>query len=135
MKVIFLILLLIIYVINNYFEWQIISFFSPSHLVSSNLLYIIVLPFLYEELSVNSIIFYASFFLLIVFFLLVFNEFIILYCCSLEENTYLEKINKERQYSIQMERISNEYELNNEEANDNNIRNSDELNETIGSNG
>lgn len=128
MKVIFLILLLIIYVINNYFEWQIISFFSPSHLVSSNLLYVIILPFLYEKLSVNIIIFYINF-LLIFFFLLVFNEFVILYCCSLEENTFLEKVNKERQYSIQMERISNEYELNNEEANDINIRNSDELNE------
>jgi len=128
MKVIFLILLLIIYVINNYFEWQIISFFSPSHFASSNLLYVIILPFLYEKLSVNIIIFYINF-LLIVFFLLVFNEFVILYCCSLEENTFLEKVNKERQYSIQMERISNEYELNNEEANDINIRNSDELNE------
>lgn len=116
----YLIPLFIIFIlINNYFEWQIIFFFSVTHYASSNILYIAILPFLYGEFrTLKDIIFYV-YYLLIVFFLLVFNEFIILFCCSLEKQTAHEKEKKREEYLSQSERNSNGSEVNDDDVNDN----------------
>ena len=81
---------LIIIFLNNFFEWQILSFFSINHFNSSFFLYIIIFPFIYEDYSYKFWVFISSY-ILIVFFLLVFNEIIIIYSFSLEKNTIHEK--------------------------------------------
>ena len=94
---------IIFILINNYFEWQIIFFFSVTHYASSNILYAAILPFLYAEFNTLKNITFYIYYLLIVFFLLVFNEFIILFCCSLEKHTAHEKEKKEVEYLSESE--------------------------------
>ena len=81
---------LILIFLNNFFEWQILSFFSINHFNSSFFLYIIIFPFIYKDYSYKFWVFISSY-ILIVFFLLVFNEIIIIYSFSLEKNTIHEK--------------------------------------------
>ena len=116
-----LILKLLLLVINNYFEWQILSFFSVNHFSSSYMLYVCILPLFFSE-DMNFIIFYLLFFI-IVFLLLIFNEIIILYCFSLEKNTFHEK--KIREMSdFGEERGTTDNDLNEEDINNNNANNS-----------
>ena len=76
--------------LNNFCEWQILSFFSVNHFNSSNFLYIIIFPFIYEDLYYKILLF-ILFYILIVLFLLIFNEVIVIYSFSLERNTIHEK--------------------------------------------
>lgn len=127
--------------INNYFEWQILSFFSASHFASSNFLYIIILPYIYNEHSIKNIFILFLIYILIVFLFLIFNEYIILYFFSLEENTIYEKKLKEiqdQENNQQMGRISTSSnddiysdENDNESNHWNNISNTNTLNELV----
>ena len=94
---------LILIFLNNFFEWQILSFFSVNHFNSSYFLYIIIYPFMKENFPKEFWI-TISFYILVVFFLLIFNEIVIIYSFSLEKNTIHEK----RLRSIADERNFNE---------------------------
>jgi hypothetical protein len=110
---------LILIFLNNFVEWQILSFFSVNHFNSSYFLYIIIFLFINESFS---IIFWVSilFYILVVFFLLIFNEIIIIYSFSLEKNTMHEKrirsIVDEKDY-LEMERVSTESDQIEDEVN------------------
>ena len=132
--------ILIFLLINNFFEWQILSFFSASHFASSNFLYVIILPYIYNENSVKNICIFSLVYILIVFLFLIFNEHIILYCCSLEENTIYEKKLKEihdQENNQQMGRVStssnddNISDDNDGSNHSNNISNTNTQNELI----
>ena len=115
---------LILIFLNNFFEWQILSFFSINHFNSSYFLYIIILPFINENVS-NFWIF-ISFYILVVFFLLIFNEIIIIYSFSLEKNTIHEKrmrsiVDEKNNYEmgrVSLETDPNEDDLNNIDENE-----------------
>ena len=120
----FLIPILIIMLIVNYFEWQILTIFSINHFASSNFLYCFIFPFLIENLDIINIFIFYLFYVLIVFLLLVFNEFVILYFCSLEENTiYEKKLREIKDKNIELGRESLAYDINDEEQNDNELNN------------
>jgi hypothetical protein len=85
-----------------------------------------------EEDGKNSNYFYISiniiFQIIIVFFNFVYNEFIILYCCQMENNTYLE-ITK-RAISLELNYNRNDNNENNEN-NDNNDNFSSDINNSV----
>lgn len=125
-----LIPIILLMFINNYFEWQILSFFSSSHFASSNFLYIIILPLFNLEDSIKNIYIFYSLYALIIFLFLIFNEYIILYFCSLEENTlYQKKIKEMNHYSEHIGRTSNSSDINYDEPNSNNVNNNNEQND------
>ena len=132
--------IVLFFLINNFFEWQILSFFSVSHFASSNFLYLIIIPYIYNEVSIKNICILSLIYVLIVFLFLIFNEYIILYCFSLEENTIYGKKLKEVNYqenNIQMERTSSGSNDDNNSDDDggsnhsNNISNNNTQNEVI----
>jgi hypothetical protein len=96
---------LILIFLNNFFEWQILSFFSVNHFNSSYFLYIIIFTFINENFP-NKFWVFISFYILVVFFLLIFNEIIIIYSFSLERNT----IHEQRMRSLIDEKDYNEME-------------------------
>ena len=119
-KSFYLLFMLLFFFINNFFEWQILSFFSVNCFSSSNFLYVCILPILYPEEKTINIIIYYLLYIIIVFLLLIFNEFIILYCCSLEKHTVHEKkIREMSYYSVEIERSCSE-ELVQDDLNNNN---------------
>lgn len=94
------ILLIIFITINNFFEWQVLTYFSCNHFTSSNFLYSIYIPFFSETSNIALIImFFYILYVIIVFLFLVYNEFIVLYICSLEKNTVYQKKLKELEYN------------------------------------
>ena len=115
---------LILIFLNNFFEWQILSFFSINHFNSSYFLYIIILPFINE--NVLNFWIFISFYILVVFFLLIFNEIIIIYSFSLEKNTIHEKrmrsiVDEKNNYEmgrVSLETDPNEDDLNNIDENE-----------------
>ena len=115
---------LILIFLNNFFEWQILSFFSVNHFNSSYFLYIIILPFINE--NVLNFWIFISFYILVVFFLLIFNEIIIIYSFSLEKNTIHEKrmrsiVDEKNNYEmgrVSLETDPNEDDLNNIDENE-----------------
>jgi hypothetical protein len=96
---------LLLIFLNNFFEWQILSFFSVNHFNSSYFLYIIIFTFINENFP-NKFWVFISFYILVVFFLLIFNEIIIIYSFSLERNT----IHEQRMRSLIDEKDYNEME-------------------------
>ena len=131
--------IVLFFLLNNFFEWQILSFFSASHYVSSDFLYIIVLPFIYQKDSLKNVCIFYLIYILIIFLLLIYNEYIILSCFSLEENTIYGKKLKEINYqenNQQIERTSSSGIDDNSDDNDesnhsNNISNNNTQNELM----
>ena len=129
-----LILLFILFLIFNAFKnmYRVLTiqyYSSMTRALAESILDPIGLLFFYfsnkKGISFNSVGLCILFLIIIAFCSLIYNDFLVLYCCGMEENTYLE-INK-RLYSNLNNAILNESDRDSDENDDDNDKVNKEL--------